>query len=82
MKNPGVASMATTAPVTPIEQALELIESLPPEDQEFVIDVVRRRLIERRRREIAANAEATVQAVRERRAAYGTVKDLRRNLAP
>lgn len=74
--------MATTAPVTPIEQALELIESLPPEDQEFVIDVVRRRLIERRRREIAANAEATVQAVRERRAAYGTVKDLRRNLAP
>lgn len=73
--------MAVPTAVTPIQQALELIESLPPDDQEWLIEVVRRRLIERRRREIAANAETTLQAVREGRAAYGTVEDLRRELA-
>lgn len=72
--------MAVPTAATPIQQALELIESLPPDDQEWLIEVVRRRLIERRRREIAANAQATLQAVREGRAAYGTVEDLRREL--
>ncbi len=65
---------------TTFAQALELIEHLSPEDQDALIEIVQRRTIERRRSEIAANAQATVQAYREGRASYGTVDDLRREL--
>jgi len=69
-----------TLTVTPFEQAIEFIEQLSPTDQEAVLEIVRHRLIERRRHEIAANAQATLQALREGRARYGTVDDLRRDL--
>ena len=68
----------TTA--TPFEQALEVVEQLAPVDQEALIEIVRQRLVECRRSEIAANAQATLQALREGRAHYGTVDDLRRDL--
>jgi len=38
---------------TPFQRAIDIIETLPPEDQETLIDLVHRRLIERRRAEIA-----------------------------
>jgi hypothetical protein len=66
---------------TPIQQALDEIEKLGVEDQQVVVEIVRQRLIERRRLDIAQNARATVQAFREGRAGYGTVEDLRRDLA-
>ena len=66
---------------TPIQQALDEIERLAAEDQQMVVEIVRQRLIEQRRLEIAENARATVKAFREGRARYGTVEDLRRDLA-
>ena len=63
-----------------LQQALDVVESLPPDDQETLIDLIRHRLIERRRDEIARNAEETLQAVRDGRAQYGSVEDLRRDL--
>ena len=65
---------------SPFQKAIDVIEALPPEDQEMLIDLIRRRLIERRRAEIACHAAETLQAVREGRAQYGTVEDLRRDL--
>ncbi len=65
---------------TPFQQALDVVEKLPAEDQETLVDIIRRRLIELRRAEIARNAQATLQAFREGRASYGTVDDLRRDL--
>jgi hypothetical protein len=65
---------------SPFQKAIDVIETLPPEDQEILIDLIRRRLIERRRAEIARHAVETLQAVREGRAQIGTVKDLRRDL--
>lgn len=65
---------------TPFDAALDVIDRLPPDDQEAIIEIVHRRLIERRRSEIAYNAQATLQAFREGRASYGTVDDLRREL--
>jgi hypothetical protein len=56
------------------------VERLPLEDQETLVDIIRRRLIEQRRAEIARNAQATRQAFQEGRASYGTVDDLRRDL--
>jgi hypothetical protein len=66
--------------LTPFQWALEVIEQLPVEDQRVLIEIVRRRLIEQRRAEIARNARATLQAFREGRARYGTVDDLRCDL--
>ncbi len=65
---------------TPFQQALEIVEQLPADDQENLIEIVQRRLVEQRRAEIARNARATIQAFREGRARYGTVDDLRRDL--
>jgi hypothetical protein len=65
---------------TPFQQALDVVERLPLEDQETLVDIIRRRLIEQRRAEIARNAQATRQAFQEGRASYGTVDDLRRDL--
>ena len=69
-----------TMMITPFQQALEFVEQLPIVDQETLIEVVRQRLVEQRRREIAANAQATLQAFREGHASYGTFDDLRREL--
>jgi hypothetical protein len=61
--------------VSPFQQALDIVESLPPDDQETLIDLIRHRLVERHRAEIARNAEETLQAVRDGRAQYGSVED-------
>ena len=63
-----------------LQQALEVVETLPTEDQETLIELVRRRLAEPRRIEIAGNAAATLRAVREGQASYGSVDDLKRDL--
>ena len=39
-------------------EALELIESLPEEDRRDLLDIVRRRLVEERRAEIAKSIQA------------------------
>jgi TRAP-type C4-dicarboxylate transport system substrate-binding protein len=70
----------TMTPTTPFEVALDVLDRLPSDDQEAIIEIVRRRMIDRRRREIAANAQTTLQAFREGRASYGTVDDLRQEL--
>ena len=70
-----------TITASPFQEALELIDRLPAGDQEALVEIVRKRLEEQRRREIAANAQATLQAFREGRASYGTIDDLRRELA-
>jgi len=59
---------------------LDLVEKLPLEDQETLIDLVHRRVVERRRAENARNAASTLQAVRERRTSYGQIDDLKRDL--
>jgi hypothetical protein len=66
--------------VSLLQQALDVVESLPPDDQETLIDLIRHRLVEKRRAEIARNAEETLQAVRDGRAQVGSVEDLRRDL--
>lgn len=66
--------------VSTLQQSLDVVESLPPDDQEALIDLIRHRLVEKRRAKIARNAEETLQAVRDGRAQYGSVEDLRRDL--
>ena len=53
------------------------VRSLSVSDQEVLIEIVQKRLVEQRRHEIAANAQVTLLAFHEGRASYGTVEDLR-----
>ena len=66
--------------VTPFQEAIEMVESLPLEVQEELIDLIHRRLVERRRVEIARHAQETLQAVKEGQAQYGGFEDLRQDL--
>jgi hypothetical protein len=66
---------------SPFQQALEYVEELSPDEQWTIVELVRNRLIEHRRVEIARNATNTLLAVREGRAHYGSVDDLRRDMA-
>jgi hypothetical protein len=65
---------------TPFQKALDAIESLPVDSREEIIYIIKKRLVEDRREEIAANAREAVTEVREGRANYGTVEDLKRDL--
>ncbi|MCG2770339.1 MAG: hypothetical protein ABIK79_06135 [Chloroflexota bacterium] len=61
--------------------ALETAEQLAPEDQEMLIDILRRRLIERRRAELAEDISAAREAYRRGDVRCGTVDDLIAELA-
>jgi hypothetical protein len=65
---------------SPIQEALEAVEALTPEDQMAVVEIIQRRLVEQRRDEIAQEAQATLKAVREGSAHFGSVEDLKNDL--
>ena len=70
----------TIYPETPFQKALDAVESLPFDAREEVVEIIKMRLAEHRREEIAANAREAVQAVREKRAKCGTIEDLKNDL--
>lgn len=65
---------------TSLNDILERIDRLSDEEQEMLTDIVRNRLHERRREEIARNAKETYEALKEGRAKTGTTDDLKRDL--
>jgi len=65
---------------SPIQRAIETVEALPLEDQITLIEIVQHRLVELRRAEISRNADETLKSVREGRARYGSVRDLKNDL--
>ena len=65
---------------TPFQKAIDAVESLPFDDREELIEILRMRIAEHRRDEIAANAREVLQAVREKRAKFGTIEDLKKDL--
>ena len=65
---------------TPYQKAIEAVESLPYDEREEILELLRMRIAEHRRDEIAANARETLKAVREKRAKFGTIEDLKKDL--
>jgi CHASE3 domain sensor protein len=57
-------------------EILEQIETLSSDDQEILIDLVKRRLIERRRDEIADNIALAHQEHQSRNVFRGSVEDV------
>jgi hypothetical protein len=62
------------------QDVIEKVENLSLDDQMLLIEIIHQRLSEQRRTEIARNAQATLKAVRENKAHFGSVADLRRDL--
>lgn len=62
------------------QDVIETVEKLSPDDQMLLVEIIRQRLSEQRRAETARNAQVTLKAVREKRAHFGGVEDLRHDL--
>ncbi len=67
-------------PNTPFQRAIEAVEILPLDDRELLLETLRMRAIEDRRDQIAVNAWEAREAVRNKRAFFGSVDDLRKDL--
>ena len=59
---------------------LEMVDSLADEEKELLIEIVRRRLVERKREELIRTVEESRKEYAAGRAQKGTVEDLRRDL--
>lgn len=64
------------AQITSFDAVLESVEKLSVEDQEVLIDLVRRRLVERRRAEIATNIVKSQEEYQAGQVVRGNVDDL------
>ncbi len=67
-----------------LDEALETVMQLPPEQQEMLIDIMRHRQVERQRQEIADDAQQSLAAFQagqlKPRSASATIIELRRSL--
>jgi hypothetical protein len=63
--------------MTTFQEIINSIESLSIEDQEQLFELIRKRRIEARRAEIAANAQEVFKAVETRTAKQGTFEELK-----
>ena len=61
-------------------EALELVESLPDAQQDDLIDILRRRRLERRREALARNVESARRELERGEVRRGGVEDLLREL--
>ena len=62
------------------DKALDVVESLPEEQRESLIDIVKSRLIEERRDKLARNIREAKRQLRQGKVRRGTVEDLMREL--
>ncbi|MBM4308868.1 MAG: hypothetical protein FJ115_03085 [Deltaproteobacteria bacterium] len=58
------------------QKALEVIESLPEEQRESLVDIIKRRLVEERRDRLAQNIKKAKEEYKQGRVKRGTVDDV------
>ena len=63
------------------QEVIETVEALPPDDQALLIELVRQRLIQHRRAELAAEIAEARHAYQRSQVRRGTVADLMKELA-
>jgi hypothetical protein len=63
------------------QKALEIVESLPEEQRESLMDIVRRRLIEERRDRLAQSIKEAREEYKRGKIRKGTVDDLLNELS-
>lgn len=57
------------------QEIIDSVEKLSLDDQDYLFELIKRRRIEKRRLEIAANAKATLESLKQGTAKKGTVDD-------
>lgn len=75
----GATQGRSIEPLT-FNDVLEAIARLSEEEQETIAEIVRRRIIEQRREEIAHNAKIARQQYRESKLRRGTLEELEQDL--
>ena len=58
------------------QEIIDSVEKLSLDDQDYLFDLIKKRRIEKRRLEIAANAKATLESLKQGTAKKGSVDDL------
>ncbi len=71
----------TTKKTVTFQEAIDIIESLPEYQQESLIDILQRRLIEHRRELLAENIREAREEFRRGEVKKGTIEDLMRELS-
>jgi len=66
--------------ISHFQEVIEAVETLPPEDQLMLIDIIRQRLIEQRRSELISEVAEARQAYYRGEVRHGTVVDLMKEL--
>ena len=62
------------------QQLIESVEALPIDDQEILVEIINKRIIEQRREELVADMEESLEDYRRGDVRIGTVDDLLRDL--
>lgn len=70
----------STIAVSTFQKAIDVVESLPETQQEHLVEIVQRRLIETRRSELAASVREARAEYRSGRVRRGTPADLLKEL--
>jgi hypothetical protein len=60
-----------------LQTVIEYVEALSTEDQDLLLELVYKRRVEQRRKEIFSNAAQTLEAIRTGTAKRGTLANLR-----
>ncbi len=63
------------------QEVIETVETLPPDDQALLIEIIRQRLIQHGRRELAADIAEARQTYQQGKVRRGTAADLMAELA-
>jgi len=70
-----------TASSPQFQQAIETVEQLPSDDQALLIEIIRQRLIDQRRSEIAEEIKEARIAYRKGKVHRGSVEDLMKEVS-
>ena len=73
--------MNTTAKSLGFQDLIDAVESLPLEDRSLLVEIVNKRIIEKRRAELESEVMASKDAFRQGNVKRGTVEDLMKDLA-
>ncbi|MDY6804874.1 MAG: hypothetical protein SXA11_13845 [Cyanobacteriota bacterium] len=62
--------------ITSFQEIIDSIEQLSFDEQDYLFELIKKRRIEKRRSEIAADAKATLECFRQGKAKKGSIEDL------
>jgi len=72
--------MDTTAKTSVFQDLIDAVESLPLEDRSILVEIVNKRIIEKRRAGLVSEVMASRDAFRQGNVKLGTVEDLMKDL--